>query len=212
MKVLPSSRLEQVRLIITSQMVGTEYLRGLTDCAETILLESKKAKDLEDARKRVEYILSATVEMTPKATLGNYAGTLVAGRTPSESSEGHHARHPGPLLKLRGLLTTKPGEELSEYALEALRPLRMELGARRLTSAPVFSTLVLSSILLGLLEDRLDEAAEEAKGAAAAKGYPPLPRRLFRELAEAIRAYKERGGEAREALIEAVLKLFYLHL
>ena len=43
-------------------MVGTEYLRGFTDCAEMILLELKKAKDLEDARKRVEYILSAAVE------------------------------------------------------------------------------------------------------------------------------------------------------
>ena len=173
-------------------------------------------------------------EMTPKATFARYVGALMADaweepkrvlRTdalrelrermktwPNKDLVGITLGTLALLLKLRGLLTAKPGEELGKYALEVLRPLRTELGARRLANAPISSALELSSILLGLLEDRLDEAAEEAEEAAAAKGYSLLLRRLFRELAEAIRAYEERGEEAREALIEAVLKLFYLHL
>jgi len=171
-------------------------------------------------------------EMTPEATFTSYAEALVADAWeeprrvlrpdalrelrerveawPDKRAVGITLGTLALLLKLRGLLTAKPGEELGKYALEALKPLRAELGARRLANAPIYSTLVFSSILLGLLEDQLDEAAEEAE--EVAEGCPPLPRRLFRELAEAIRAYEERGDEAREALTEAVLKLFYFHL
>ena len=65
-------------------------------------------------------------------------------------------------------------------------------------------------ILHGLLRGDIKLAVEVAEWASETYR-APLPNRLFEELAKAIRAYGSGEPGSLEALIEAIIKLFYYY-
>jgi len=112
------------------------------------------------------------------------------------------------LLKLRAGLS--PGDRIERTASDVLDELNVRFWALRLMGEPIGSRLAFAVVLHGLLGGDIELAVEVAEWAS--EGWrAPLPNRLFERLAGAIRAYGSGESGSLEALVEAIIRLFYYH-